>query len=200
MPITRRPGSGFVFSFSVLLCLSSAFAQSERGTITGTVQDASGAVVPGARVTILNTDTNFSSQTVTTESGDYTAVSLPVGRYSVRVEKEGFRVALRSNVTLNAASTIRVDVALEVGTSQQTVEISAEVPQLQTSDAKTSVTIINKLVDELPLVVSGALRSPFDLAQLTPEAKNYGDQGFSIGGGQASSFGITLDGVSAATT
>ncbi|HYM09212.1 MAG TPA: carboxypeptidase regulatory-like domain-containing protein [Bryobacterales bacterium] len=186
-----------------LLALSFAgalFAQSERGTITGTVLDPSGAVVPGARITVTNTATNVASQTVGTDSGDYTAANLPVGQYSIRVEKEGFKPAVVSGVTINAATTMRVNVTLEVGTSQQTVEVTAEAQQLQTSDAKTSVTITNKLVDELPLVVGGVLRSPFDLAQLTPEAKNYGDQGFSIGGGQASSFGVTLDGVSAATT
>src|SRR5579885_27042 len=197
-------GDRFVLGFHVaaLLLLTScaAFAQSERGTITGTILDSSGAVVPGARVTVTHVATNSATQVVSAESGDYTAVNLPVGQYSLRVEKEGFRAAVQSGIALNAASTARVDVTLEVGAAQQTVEIQAYVQQLQTTDAKTSVTITNKLVDELPLVVGGALRSPFDLAQLTPEAKNYGDQGFSIGGGQASSFGVTLDGISAATT
>jgi len=187
-------------AFMVLGFSPVIFAQSERGTITGTVLDSTGAVVPGARVTVTNVATNVSSPARSTDSGNYTVASLPVGLYSVRVEKDGFKPALHSAITLNAASTARVDVTLEVGSSQQTVEVTADVQQLQTSDAKTSVTVTNKLVDELPLVVGGALRSPFDLAQLTPEAKNYGDQGFSIGGGQASSFGVTLDGVSAATT
>src|SRR5262249_3428375 len=67
-------------------------------------------------------------------------------------------------------------------------------------DAKSSTTITNKLVDELPLVVGGALRSPFDLAQLAPESKSFSDNNFMLGGGQAASYGTTLDGVSANTT
>ena len=69
--------------------------------------------------------------------------------------------------------------------------------QLNTENAKASVTITNKLVDDLPLVVGGAVRSPFDLATLTPESKNIGgDNGFMLGGGQAAGYGTTLDGVS----
>ena len=190
-------------TFALALLLASAtflFAQSERGTVSGTVTDASGAAVPGAKVTVTNTATNFPSTAATTESGDFTVPNLPVGQYSVRVEKDGFKPSVRSGLTLNAASSIRVDVSLEVGTSQQTVEVTADAQQLQTETAKTSVTVNNKLVDDLPLVVGGAMRSPFDLATLTPESKNFGDTGFSIGGGQASAYGITLDGVSAATT
>lgn len=184
----------------ILLAGVGLFAQSERGTISGLVQDSSGAVVPAARVTITNTATNAQFTTNSTDAGDYTAPNLAAGQYSVRVEKEGFKPALRTNVTLNAASSVRVDVGLEVGTAEQAIEISATAELLQTENAKSSTTITNKLVDELPLVVGGALRSPFDLAQLAPETKNFGDTEFQIGGGQASSYGITLDGVSAATT
>jgi len=177
------------------------FGQSERGTITGTVVDASGAVVPGAHVSVTSLLTNMSSATESTEAGVYTAASLPVGQYTVRVQKDGFRPAVLSGIVLNAASTVRVDVTLEVGTAQQTVEVSASVQLLSTESAKSSVTVTNKLVDELPLVVGGTLRSPFDLASLTPEAKNVGgDDGFILGGGQAAGYAATLDGISANTT
>src|ERR1700730_13161586 len=183
------------------LVTPAAFAQSERGTITGTVVDTSGAVVPGAHVTVTNTLTNVSSATVSTEAGTYTAASLPVGEYRVRVEKTGFSSALLSGITLNAANTMRVDVTLEIGTALQTVEVSASAQLLSTESAKTSVTVTNKLVDELPLVVGGTLRCPFDLAALTPEAKNLGgDDGFALGGGQGAGYGTTLDGISANTT
>src|SRR5215467_13465960 len=183
------------------LAISAAFAQSERGTITGTIVDSSGAVVPGARVTVTNTLTNVSSSTLSTETGSYTAASLPVGEYTLRVEKAGFSSAVLSGITLNAASTMRADVKLEVGTAMQTVEVNASAQLLSTESAKTSVTVTNKLVDELPLLVGGTLRSPFDLAALTPEAKNIGgDDGFILGGGQAAGYGTTLDGISTNTT
>ncbi|HZT31873.1 MAG TPA: carboxypeptidase regulatory-like domain-containing protein [Bryobacteraceae bacterium] len=165
----------------------------------GVVTDPSGAVVPEANVTITNSATNLTTEVVTSASGDYTVPNLPVGSYNVKVEKQGFRSFVQTGVTLNAATTAHVDVKLQVGTAEQTVEVQATAATLQTEDAKTSVTITNRLVDELPLVVAGALRSPFDLAQLTPEAKNYGDTGFALGGGQVSSYGVTLDGVSAET-
>src|SRR5258706_1499358 len=183
-------------------CLSTAlFGQSERGTITGTVADSTGAVVPKARVIVTNTDTKLVSESESNDAGGYTAASLPVGPYTVRVEKEGFRPVVNSGIELNAASTVRVDVTMEIGTAVQTVEVSASAQLLSTESAKTSVTVTNKFVDELPLVVGGTLRSVFELAAGTPEGKNLGgDDGFVLGGGQGAGYGTTLDGISANTT
>jgi hypothetical protein len=176
-------------------------AQSERGTITGAVRDSSGAVVPGATVTITNTATNGVTNLVTNDSGEYTAPSLEAGTYTVRVEKPGFRASEETGLIVSAATTVRADITMTLGQSQQVVEVQASALQLNSEDAKTSVTINQKLVDTLPLVVGGAVRSPFDLATLTPESKNVGgDAGFSLGGGQAASYGATLDGVSVNTS
>ena len=176
------------------------FAQSERGSISGTVRDASGAVVPGARVSVTDPGTNTTLRTVTTETGDYTAPNLSAGTYTVRIEREGFKPAVMNNVMVNAGLAAHGDVTMEVGTAQQAVEVQAQAAALQTEDAKAATTITSKLVDDLPLVVGGALRSPFDLATLTPEAKNFGDNNFALGGGQSASYGTNLDGVSANTT
>ena len=177
-----------------------ALAQSERGTITGNIEDSTGGVIAGARVTVTNTATNHATTLVTGDSGDFSAVSLPVGTYTVRVEKDGFRPSVVSGITVNAGMDVRTDVKLEVGTTTTAVEVRASALQLATENAKTTVAVTNKMVDELPLVVGGAMRSPFDLASLTPEAKNLGgDNGFMLGGGQAASYGTNLDGVSANT-
>src|SRR5438128_7971556 len=105
--------------FGVLLCaavmLSVAFAQSERGTITGTGQEGSNAVVPGAKVTLTNTLTGVSFSVPTNAAGDFTVPQLQVGVYSVRVDKEGFRPATLSGIVLNASATVRADATLEVG-------------------------------------------------------------------------------------
>ncbi len=190
---------GLICSF---LAAISLFGQSERGTISGAVRDASGAAIVGARVVVTSVATNTTTTLSSNDSGEFTAPNLSVGQYNVRVEKEGFRPSQINNITLNAASEVRADVSLEVGAATaQTVLVEATAAQLHTEDSKSSTTIQNKLVDELPLVVGGALRSPFDLATLTPEAKNIGgDNGFALGGGQAASYGVTLDGVSAATS
>lgn len=180
---------------------STLFGQSERGTLTGTIQDSSGAVIPGAKVTLTNTQTGITTSIPTNDAGDYTVPQLQVGIYTVRVEKDGFRPASVTGITLNASATVRADAILEVGAAVQAIEVSASALSLSTENAKTSVTMNNKLVDELPLVVGGGMRSPFNLAALTPEAKNVGgDNGFILGGGQAAGYGTNLDGVSANTT
>jgi hypothetical protein len=187
---------------TILFCFAgTAFAQSERGTISGSVKDSSGAVILGAKVTVTNVATNTVIALTTNESGDYLAPSLQVGSYNIRVEKEGFRPAVTTGVVINAATDVRIDTTLEVGTTSTAVEVQASALQLATENAKTSVAVTNRMVDELPMVVSGTLRSPFDLATLTPEAKQLGgDNGFMLGGGQAASYGTNLDGVSANTT
>jgi hypothetical protein len=191
-----------IAAFAVLLLSFTGIlsAQSERGTISGAVTDPTGAIVPGAKVAIRNLSTNVTSSILTNETGGYVAPNLPPGDYSVRVEKEGFRVAILNQLTLNAASSVRADFTMEIGTAQQTVEVMADAVRLQTDNAKSATTITQKLVDDLPTVVGGAMRSPFDLAILAPESKNFGDNNFQVGGGQAASFGVNLDGVTATTT
>src|SRR4051794_6470384 len=186
-------------SSAVFLC-AAVLAQTERGTISGSVSDPTGALVPGAKVTVTNTATNVASTLASNEAGGYVVPNLPPGTYPVRVEKEGFRTAGLNELELNAASSVRADITMEVGTAQQTVEVTADAVRLQTDNAKSATTITQKLVDDLPTVVGGAMRSPFDLAILAPESKNFGDNNFQVGGGQAASFGVNLDGVSANTT
>src|SRR3982751_5385101 len=190
-----------------LFCLTAAclashlFAQSERGTISGTVRDTSGAVVPQVKVTVTNTAINQPVQVETNDSGDFSVADLRVGTYTVRAEKSGFRPAELTGLTVDAASSVRADFSLQIGRSAEVVEVQAAAVQLNSEDSKTTVTISQKLVDTLPLVVGGAVRSPFDLATLTPESKNIGgDAGFALGGGQGASYGATLDGVSVNTS
>jgi hypothetical protein len=183
-----------------LLALS-AFAQSERGSITGAVRDTSGAVVPGASIKITNDATNVAVDTVSNAQGEYTVPSLPPSIYTVRVEKQGFRPSEEKGLTLVAGGNVRADATLQVGASTQAVEVSATAVQLQTDDSKTSVTLENRLVQDLPLEVAGSVRGPFQLASIAPDAKNLGGTtGFSIGGGQAAAYGTSLDGISANTS
>src|ERR1039457_513309 len=186
---------------TVLCGFSLLFAQSERGTISGTIRDTTGAVIPGAKITVTNSATGVVINLTSNDVGEYTIPNLQVGSYNVKVEKEGFRPAILNGLQVDASTNVRADTNMEVGQSTQAVEVQAAAMQLQTEDAKTSVTINQHLVDALPLVVAGAVRSPFDLATLTPEAKTGGgDAGFALGGGQAASYQATLDGVSVNTS
>lgn len=191
--------------FLMLVCSAIGWAQSDRGSITGTVTDSTGGIVPDAAVTATNTATNVVARTATNDTGVYAIPALLPGMYKVRVEKNGFKAAEQAQVILAASSTVRVDVGLQVGEVSESVEVSSSVAQLQTDSAKISTSISNKMVDELPLVVGGAMRSPFDLALASPEGKQVAgtgpstDEAFALGGGQVASWGVTLDGVSAGT-
>src|SRR6185295_1920118 len=109
----------------LIFCSSALLAQSERGTITGAVTDATDAIIQGAKVTLTNTQTGTTLTIPTNSSGEYTVPQLQVGIYTVRVEKEGFRPASVTGIVLNASATVRADATLEVGTSVQAVEVSA---------------------------------------------------------------------------
>ncbi len=184
---------------SLFLALSLfAFAQSERGNITGSVTDPTGAHIANATVVVTNTATNTAQQVSTTNSGEYSVPNLSPGQYRVDVSTPGFRRYLQDGVTLTAGATVRIDAELQVGQISEAIEVKAQAPQMQTEDAKISTAVQNKLVDELPLVVGGALRSPFDLVSTVPESKGSGNT-LSIGGGQAAGWSATLDGLSVNT-
>ncbi len=101
-------------AFCCLCVLSAiAFAQSDRGTITGTVTDPAGAVIGGAAIKAKNTATGMEYPTVTTNTGNYTLAQLPTGPYELTVSMSGFKTLVRTGVTVLAAQTLRVDAALE---------------------------------------------------------------------------------------
>ncbi len=176
----------------------SLFSQNERGNITGVVMDSTGAAVPGASVTIINRATNLAEHVVTTSVGGYNAPNLSPGIYRMEITAQGFKRFVQDNVTLAAASTVRIDAVLQVGQVNETIEVSAAAVQIQTENAKVSTSVENRLVDDLPLVVGGAMRSPYNLVAITPEAKGSGSA-ISLGGGQAAAWNATLDGISATT-
>ncbi len=174
------------------------FAQSDRGTITGTVTDPGGAVVPGAQVTATHLGTNVQYKATTTESGEFVMPSLPVGDYKVVIESQGFKSAVHAKASVTGGSSVRLTTKLELGTVQQSIEVSAQSTMLDADDAKLHNDVNSRLIQGLPTVVDGRMRSPFDLAVLTAGASGSGE-GFTIGGGQAGSWGVLLDGVSANT-
>jgi hypothetical protein len=190
----------FLYLLVLHLCAGAlAFGQTDRGIINGTITDSTGAVVAEGRVVATNIATNVSFATQTTSSGDFTIPALPVGTYQLRVEKQGFKAAVRSDITVAAGSTVTINAQLEVGAVTESIQVQATLELLQTSTAKVTTAVSNKMVDELPLVVGGAMRGAFDLALITPEANQPNDEAFNVGGGQGGAYGATLDGVSILT-
>jgi hypothetical protein len=182
-----------------LACLAGlAFAQTDRGTITGSVTDPGGSFIPGVAITANHSSTNVQYKAVATQSGEFTLLSLPVGVYRVGLEHPGFKAAVHENVRIEVGATVRINTILEVGAVQQSILVSAQGTVLRSDDAKVQNTVPDELIEGLPTVVSDNMRSPFDLAVITAGV-NGGDQDFRIAGGQAGSFGVMLDGASANT-
>ncbi len=150
----------------VLLLVVSAAGQSTSGTITGTVTDVTGAVLPGVEVSVINEGTNLTRNLITNESGNYTAPTLPGGDYRVEALLPGFQTAIRSGITLNTDQRARIDLVLEVGQVTEVVEVTAEAPLIQTEDSSVGTVIDQQKVTELPL--NG--RNFESLVQLIPEA------------------------------
>lgn len=173
-------------------------AQTERGNITGSVSDPTGAVIAGAEVKVTHLATNTTANARTTAAGDYNVSNLSPGQYRVEISAAGFKRFLQENITLTAAGTVRLDAQLQLGQVSETVEVSGAVTQIQMENAKITTAVQNRMVDELPLVVGGALRSPFDLVTITPESRGSGGT-LALGGGQAAAWNATLDGVSVTT-
>jgi hypothetical protein len=181
-------------SLLAAVCAIQLLAQGDRGVITGTVTDPSGAAVPNAVIAVIQNGTNASYKVTTSSAGNYTVPSLPNGTYQVKVDVQGFKSSVTANVTVTPGGETRLDIALQVGTSQQTVEVMANAPTIQTENGKVSTTVSNTLVDSLPVQVNGTSRSPFDLASAAAGEVNSAGT-FRIGGGN-DSVGVTLDGSS----
>ena len=151
-----------------LLGLTAALFGQDRGTITGAVTDVSGAIVPLARVTLLN-PANGQKQTVETNTeGNYTFLSLIAGRYSVTAEKDGFRRAEASNVQVQVSTTSRLDIRMQLGAVQETVQVEATTPLLQTDRSDLGTIVENKAIQQLPLFINGGLRSNLAFTGLAP--------------------------------
>src|SRR5262252_11017991 len=109
-----------------------AFAQGDRGTITGTVADAGNAVVGGASIEARNSESGATYTAATTETGNYTLAQLPAGSYQLTVSLPGFKKYVRQNIVVAATQTVRLDVPLEVGATEESITVNEEVPLLST--------------------------------------------------------------------
>ena len=129
--------------FSLILSLS-LFAQGDRGTITGTVTDSTGAPMPNVAVSITNTATNTSVRVTTTGTGEYNVSSLQPGPYRVEIVAPGFKRYVQAGIQAAAGSSVRLDAKLEIGQVTESVEVRAQSVQLQTENAKVTAPVENK--------------------------------------------------------
>jgi len=148
----KRFGS-IALACSCLLLVSTqrASAQVDEGSITGTVTDTTGASVPNASVTLLNTDVGLTLKGKTDGKGSYTFSPVRIGNYSITVTATGFEKTMQQNVTVNVAQNLTVDVQLKLGAATETVEVTAAPPLLQTADASVGQVVTERTVNDLPL-------------------------------------------------
>lgn len=137
--------------FVVLLLSSIAIGQTFRGGIQGTVTDSSGASIPQAQVKVVSEGTGLERTVTTDDNGNYTVTELPLGSYSVTTSKQGFSTSTAKGVQVTVSSNARVDVTLSPGQVQEQVEVTAEVPIVETSSNTLGGTIDEKEAEELPI-------------------------------------------------
>jgi outer membrane receptor protein involved in Fe transport len=148
--------------FSVWMCLAmglllmfpalKAFAQYDTGSVVGEVRDATGAVLPGATVTVLNKDTASKYSVVSGSDGEYEVPSLHTGNYRISAEHPGFSTSIADNVTVSVGARQRIDLTLEVGKTATTVEVTGVSLQLETENSERGQTISGYQTEALPLV------------------------------------------------
>ncbi len=197
-----------ILALFVLLVLATAGAQGQvKSTISGTITDATGGVVPGVSVTATNLGTNITRTVVTGDTGSYEIPFLDPGSYRVSAEMAGFKTAVEPGAELDLSTKLRVDLTLEVGETQQTVEVRAAVPLVETNTSEVGGTIKEEQMRQLPLLT----RNYQALASLLPTAvspvpsatgyipnQNRGDY-YQLAGQRGAYTSYTIDGIDSNT-
>ena len=177
----------------ILLSCGMAFGQTASGSLSGTITDANGASVPGVKLTATNTDNGTKLETVTTDAGLYVFPSVTAGGYSLSVEKAGFKKLTRRNIEIRIAQRLDLDLKLEVGDVQQTIEVTAQSPLLETSTSDKSTSFSPKFMSEVPLF-TGAIRNPRAFINYLPGVNQGAELSISGSGGRAAE--VQIDGAS----
>ena len=188
-----------IFLMSLVPSLQS---QTTFGSVVGTVSDATGAAMAGTQVVLTNLGTNERRTQTTNEEGLYQFLSITPGQYSAEVSKPGFKRILRSPITVETESTVRIDIGLQLGDVSQTVEVTAQTPLLSPESSSLGQVIDQRKTTELPL--NG--RNPLNLVALSPAVVPQGGSmsnpngqnpfawgNYQIGGGMANQSMVWLD-------
>lgn len=178
-----------------LFCTENLAAQQATAQLVGTIKDSSGAVIPGAKVTLTNADTNVSRNINSDKNGDFAFTLIPIGTYQVSVEHTGFSKYVQHGIRLEINQNARLDLALQVGTAAQVIEVTGNVTQVDTVSDTIGTSVIGETIQRAPL--NG--RNVLDLALLQPGVtETNGDSGaagnYSIAGGRTDSVTFLLDG------
>ena len=193
-----RRGPVMRLIFMVLMTLALAFAQTDRGTITGTIADPTGAVVPGATLHARNTATGAEYDTVATATGNYTLPSLPAGPYELTVSAAGFTKYIQQGITVQVVQTLRVDVTLQIGSATESVTVTADAALLRTENAELNHNLSIDRVDAMPNATTN-VRTPLGFSSIMPGVVGgttapAGSTNIKVNGSPANAYRVLLDG------
>src|SRR6185503_19134963 len=178
---------------ALLLTSSIAFGQGSTATIRGNIQDTSGAVLPGATITVTNTGTKGVQTTVSDDRGQYQLAGLFPGTYDLRVELSGFKAYERKAVSLGPNDTRGIDVRLDVGQQSETITVTAQQEVIQTQTGAREGVLNAKQIDNLSIIG----RSALELMRILPGVVTDFNQGesLSFGSGGNATGGYTVNGI-----
>jgi hypothetical protein len=174
----RRLGTALLGALLLLLAPRTVAAQAQavNGNIEGTVHDTSGSALPGVLVTVTNMETGATRSTVTNDNGGYRAPLLPLGRYKVSAELQGFKAFEQQGITLSAGQTALINVELSVGNISETITVTSEAPIAQPGKIDLGRTIGESEVRNLPLIS----RNPYNFAFLQANVTGYENNEFGV--------------------
>lgn len=179
----------------VLLSVS-AFAQGDRGAITGLITDKSGAAIPNVAIEAVNTATNGRFETISTSTGSYRLVGLPPGVYNVTAKANGFNASVQSGVQIQTNQTATIDIGLTVGAVTESVTVQGGVPLIQTESSDVGMVVESKQFLDMPLTLGGGIRNASSFIRLAPGVTPTGTWTKSISGGGGFQDQIYYDGIS----
>ena len=191
MTLCRRTS---LFTLAVFLCASAAFGQVATGSLSGVVTDPNGAAVPGARVNARNETTGLNLKTVTSDGGLYVFATLPTGNYTLAVEQTGFKRVEKTGLEIRVAARQELDIRLEVGDVQQTIEVTAAAPLLETTSAQRGQNLSSQLLSTLPLFAGGIRSAQAFVGYMPGVSSGTPELSISGSGGRASE--VMIDGAS----
>jgi hypothetical protein len=178
------------------LAVPSLTAQSTFGSIRGTAQDASGAVIPDAQVTLHSIDENTDRVAVTDDAGSYVLENLKAGKYSIRAQRTGFAETALDNITLAARQDLRLTLKMAVATEATTVEVNASGADINTENATVGDSKGTAEIGELPLNFRASTTSPLAALATSANVQQDSQGNFTIGGATTDMIGFSVDGIS----
>src|SRR5712692_9515427 len=144
-------GGILVLCLALGICAATSLRQAVYGSITGSVTDPQGNAVAGAKVTVTNISKGTTAEATTNESGNYSVTHLIPDSYKIHVEAAGFKAYDVASARVDVDTVVRVDTQLQVGAVTQTVEVTGEVPQLQTDKTDVATVFATRTVEDLPI-------------------------------------------------